>query len=94
MMLLPHQCRHKLPQHLRRRIIGEAEIVIQLVVIRFLGAKEGGGDGGLLRDCPEALGLDAGVGMIVHIEDQKGRDAPGRGVGGDRMRRWMSKWFM
>src|SRR6266576_6814737 len=75
MLLVGHHFAYKFAQRLGRRIISDSEIIIQLVVIRLLGAKEGVGDARLFQHGAEALRLDAGVGMIVHIQDQEGRDA-------------------
>src|SRR2546426_12322226 len=74
-LLLLHPFPYKLLQRLRRRIISDSEIIIQLVVIRLLRAKERAGDARLLQHRTEPLRLDAGVGMIVDIQDQEGRDA-------------------
>lgn len=65
----------ELTQGLRRGIIAEAEVVVQLAVVGAFAAEQRRWDSGVLQHRAEALRLRGGVGMIGDVQDEKGRDA-------------------
>jgi hypothetical protein len=71
--LLPQHLIHKFKQHLRRRIVRQAEIFIEFVVVGFPCRKAFGGNTGILKHGLEPLRLRAHVGMIGDMKNEKGR---------------------
>src|SRR5881397_1520956 len=63
-ILLLQRFTNELEQRLRRRIIREAEVVVEPRVVGFLGSEDLGGNAGVLQHGTEALRLRGGVGMI------------------------------
>src|SRR5438876_11541525 len=66
---------NELEQCLRRRIIRQAEVVVELRVVGFLGSEDLGGNAGALQHGTETLRLRRSVWMIGDMQDQKRRDA-------------------
>src|SRR5205807_6998136 len=73
--LLLQRLAYKLEQRLRRRIVRQAEILVKLAVVGFLGREALGRNARVLQHGLEALRLRARVGMVGDMENEKRRDA-------------------
>ena len=69
-ILLLQRFTNELEQRLRRRIIRQAEVVVELGVVGFLGSEDLGGNAGVLQHGTETLRLRGCVWMIGDIQDQ------------------------
>jgi hypothetical protein len=69
-----HDASDERPQCGRRRIVRLAEIVVQLIVRGLAGADHGDRNAGRPEHRREASRLGRGVGMLGHVEQQKGRN--------------------
>src|SRR5438552_9687375 len=74
-ILLFQRFSDELEQRLRRRIIRQTEIVVELRVVDFLGSEDLGGNPCVLQHGSETLRLRGGVWMIGDMQDQERRYA-------------------
>src|ERR1051325_8082420 len=70
-LLLQHLI-HKLEQRLRRRIVRQAEILVQFAVVGFLGREALGRNAGVLQHGLQPLRLRARIGMVGHVRMRNG----------------------
>ena len=64
LLLILQRFTNELEQRLRRRIIRQAEVVVELGVVGVLGSEDLGGNAGILQHGLETLRLCGGVWMI------------------------------
>src|SRR5437867_164051 len=74
-ILLLQRFSNELEQRLRRRIIRQAEVVVELGVVGFPGSEDLSGNAGVLQHGSETLRLRGCVWMIGDMQDQERRDA-------------------
>src|SRR6267378_4494985 len=65
----------ELKQRLGGRIVGQAEVRVDLVVGGLLGTEDRDGNARVFQHVPQTLRLRAGVWMLGDMQDQEGRNS-------------------